>query len=53
MGFIGKDRTDEDAVTWFPTAPIAVEEEQQDKTTTHDIYWNAEGIACCTGAEGE
>jgi hypothetical protein len=52
MGFIGKDRSDEDAITWFPTAPLAAQEEQQDKVTTHDIYYK-DGIACCSGAEGE
>lgn len=50
MGFIGTDRSGESATeTWFPTAPTEPEPEHEDKTTTHDVTYSAEGIACCTG----
>jgi hypothetical protein len=48
MGFIGKDRSNEDAPNWCITAPTAEQEPQQDVVTTHDIYYE-NGIACCTG----
>lgn len=51
MGFIGKDRTDEDAPTWFPTAPTATEEKQDDVVTTHDVTYSPDGIACCSGVK--
>lgn len=47
MGFIGVDHSNEDAECWFPTAPTATEEEQQDKVTTHDVTYSSDGVACC------
>jgi hypothetical protein len=52
MGFIGTDKSGEDAECWFPCAPTATEEMQEDKTTTHDITFSSEGIASC-GVSGE
>lgn len=53
MGFIGTDKSGEDNATWFPTAPTAEQEPQEDVVTTHNVYYNSEGIACCEGVQGD
>lgn len=50
-GFIGVDKSD--AQKLKPTAPLAPQEAQQDVVTTHDIYYDSNGIACCSGSKGE
>lgn len=34
---------------WVTTAPTEPEEAQQDTTSTYDVKYNSEGIACCAG----
>lgn len=52
MGFIGVDKANDNAECWYPTAPTAAEPEHEDKVTTHDVTYDAEGRACC-GGKGE
>jgi len=51
MGFIGKDRSNENTASWFTTAPTAEQEAQQDTVTTYDVTYSSDGIARCYGSD--
>lgn len=53
MGFIGKDRANDDAEYWCQTAPTAEQEAQEDVTTCYDVTCGEDGIAHISSGKGD